>query len=63
MAEKLPKDDKNLEEKIFCNRCGKPLRSEESKKIGYGPSCYRIWKKERSQQKQLFDIGGEQLNG
>lgn len=52
--------DNDQEETIFCNRCGKPLKSEMSKKIGYGPSCYRHWKKERSQQIQLFNPGGDE---
>ncbi len=44
-------------EKVFCNRCGRLLRGDRSKKLGYGPSCYYIWKKERSQQIRLFDEG------
>lgn len=24
----------------FCKRCGRRLKSDESKKIGYGPSCF-----------------------
>ncbi|MBO7212434.1 MAG: hypothetical protein J6V44_15745 [Methanobrevibacter sp.] len=63
MSENVKKPDETLEEIIFCNRCGKPLRSDLSKKLGYGPSCYRMWKKERSQQHQLFDIGGDIKNG
>ncbi|MFW9881365.1 MAG: DUF6011 domain-containing protein [Candidatus Thorarchaeota archaeon] len=29
-------------EKITCNRCGRPLRSTESIKKGYGPKCFKI---------------------
>ena len=24
----------------YCLRCGKPLKSDESKRVGYGPLCY-----------------------
>jgi hypothetical protein len=24
-----------------CQRCGKPLKSEESKKLGFGPNCFQ----------------------
>ena len=44
-------------EKVFCKRCGRLLIGDRSKELGYGPSCYRIWKKERSQQIRLFDEG------
>lgn len=27
---------------VNCKRCGKDLTSEESKKRGYGPTCYKI---------------------
>lgn len=45
------------EEIIFCKRCGRKLLGEHSKELGFGPTCYKAWKKERSQQIQLFDIG------
>ena len=25
-----------------CKRCGRPLKSEKSRKIGYGPSCAKL---------------------
>lgn len=46
-------------EKIFCSRCGRPLRGRKSRELGYGPSCYAIWKKERSQQLKLFEDDGD----
>lgn len=46
-------------ERIFCSRCGRQLRGKRSRELGYGPSCYALWKKERSQQKNLLDSGGE----
>lgn len=29
-------------EKITCKRCGRPLRSQDSIKRGYGPKCFKI---------------------
>ena len=29
---------------VLCKRCGRPLRSEKSIKLGYGPTCYRLSK-------------------
>lgn len=49
-------DDK---EKVFCKRCGRPLRGLHSRELGYGPSCYSVWKKERSQQLKLFGDGDD----
>lgn len=45
----------NENERIFCSRCGRPLKGKRSRELGYGPSCYVLWKKERSQQKNLLD--------
>lgn len=44
------------EEKILCRRCGRVLIGEASRQLGFGPTCYRAWKKERSQQIQLFTV-------
>ena len=29
---------------VLCKRCGRPLRSAKSIKLGYGPTCYRLSK-------------------
>jgi protein-arginine kinase activator protein McsA len=62
MSEEIKNDENTVEEEvILCHRCGRVLKGEKSKKLGYGPSCYATWKKERSQQIQLFDLNeGEQ---
>lgn len=44
-------------DKVFCKRCGRLLRGEKSRELGFGPSCYHAWKKERSLQVRLFDVG------
>lgn len=52
--------DKNVNasnDKVFCKRCGRPLVGEHSRSLGYGPTCYRLWKLERSQNCKLFDVG------
>ena len=40
---------------VFCKRCGRKLRGEESRKIGFGPACLKLWKKEHSHQIILID--------
>lgn len=30
-----------MEEYIYCKKCGKPLKDKVSRKLGYGPSCYK----------------------
>ncbi len=31
-----------MEEEIFiCKRCGRPLKDVKSRKIGYGPNCFK----------------------
>ena len=49
----------NDENKIYCRRCGRLLVGEHSKDLGFGPTCYKAWKKEHSQQIQLFDMGDD----
>ena len=44
----------NEEKVIFCRRCGRKLRGEGSKELGFGPTCYRLWKKEREENNRLF---------
>lgn len=51
--------DDNVE-KIFCKRCGRLLRGESSIDRQFGPRCYKLWLKERSQQIQLFGQGGDE---
>jgi len=52
------KENVEKEEQVLCRRCGKLLRGEHSKSIGFGPVCYQMWKKERLQSIQLFDKEG-----
>lgn len=47
------KDD----EKVYCRRCGRLLLGENSRYLGFGPTCYRLWKKDNSQQIRLFKVG------
>lgn len=35
-----------------CLRCGRKLRSDQSKLLGYGPSCYKKSQKEKSSVKK-----------
>ena len=49
------KNDPDIE--VYCRRCGGLLHGSRSKEIGFGPNCYRIWKKERMQRSMLF--GGD----
>lgn len=49
--EKELKDDRV----IFCRRCGRKLVGDHSKELGFGPMCYKLWKRERNQQLRLFN--------
>lgn len=40
-------------EYIYCKLCGRKLKSEQSKLLGYGPSCFR--KVNQVHSKKLFD--------
>ena len=45
--------DVGMAEIKCCKRCGKKLRSEESKKRGYGKIC---WEKAQQKSKPLFSL-------
>ena len=38
-------------QEIYCKRCGRKLKDEKSKKLGYGPNCI---KKENPKNKQIL---------
>ena len=38
-----------------CLRCGRKLKSEESKKLGFGKICFEKWQHE-TEAKKLFDM-------
>lgn len=46
MEEKSQSLQRNLHP--LCFRCGRKLRSEESQKLGMGPTCYRKWQNEQN---------------
>lgn len=54
-----PNEVKEDDNKVYCRRCGRLLIGNSSKELGFGPTCYKIWKKEHSQQIQLFDVGDD----
>jgi hypothetical protein len=31
----------NEEVNLYCKRCGRPLKDEISRKVGYGPECFK----------------------
>lgn len=43
------------EEHPVCIRCGRKLKTEESRELGFGPTCYKKWQTE-SISKNLFDV-------
>ena len=47
-------DEVKIKEYEICKRCGRKLRSKESKILGYGPNCYKKYLKEASP--QLFKL-------
>lgn len=38
----------------FCLRCGRKLKKEEAKKLGYGPTCWKKLEEERNKKHKLF---------
>lgn len=53
------------QETVYCRRCGRKLKSEQAKELGFGPSCYKkhIAQTTKSNRKKLFvleDGGGSQ---
>lgn len=47
-------------ELVYCKRCGKVLKDEYSKSIGYGPKCFRIYLREKNNNSnRLFEVGEE----
>ena len=57
MSENNVVDSGNESKTVLCKRCGRKLVGKRSLETGYGPRCYSIWKKERSQQLKLFEEG------
>lgn len=43
----------------FCKKCGRRLKSNESKKLGYGPSCFNRLK---MLPKSFTFVLGEEIN-
>ena len=43
----------NPKETHICRRCGRKLRSEQSKQKGMGDTCYKKWEAEQNK-KKLF---------
>ena len=39
------------EQTHICRRCGRKLRSDESKQRGMGDTCYRKWQAEQNKKK------------
>lgn len=35
-----------MQEHLVCIRCGRKLKSAESKELGFGPVCYKKWQTE-----------------
>lgn len=54
MEEKRKSSQKDLHP--LCFRCGRKLRTEQSKLLGMGPTCYKKWQVEKSMN-PLFDAG------
>lgn len=44
--------------KVYCKRCGRVLLDASSKILGMGPTCYKLYRKERDQQINLFCLKG-----
>ena len=40
-----------------CQMCGRKLKSEESKLLGFGPTCYSRYLQRRAKKKKLINFG------
>lgn len=40
-----------------CRMCGRKLKSEESRVLGFGPTCYAKYKKQMRRKKRLIENG------
>lgn len=54
-------DQKTSDEVILCKRCGKPLFGNTSRLLGYGPVCYKIFKKEKLKQRKFDFYSGKDV--
>lgn len=41
-------------EHLVCIRCGRKLKSAESRELGFGKTCYKKWQKETPVPKLLY---------
>lgn len=48
-------------ETVFCRRCGRKLKSQQAKDLGFGPTCYKIYLKQQAMgnRKKLFVVNKE----
>lgn len=46
------------DETVFCRRCGRKLKSEQARQLGFGPTCYSRYIKQTtmSSRKKLFVV-------
>lgn len=44
-------------EYTHCRRCGRILKSEESRKLGFGPSCFSKYVETKLKKKHLIRFG------
>lgn len=51
----IVENSKNQNQVHLCRRCGRKLKSEESKSRGMGESCYKKWIAEHGH-KKLFNL-------
>lgn len=59
IEEALQQMDK--EDTVFCRRCGRKLKSEQARQLGFGASCYKKYIAEttKSNRKKLFVVKQE----
>ena len=46
--------DNVLNPKVYCKFCGRQLKTEQSKKNGYGQGCYNRWIKSKNSKRSLI---------
>ena len=49
-----PEDSKNIGSDVYCTRCGRKLKDNQSRVLGMGPTCYQQFRASRNRQINLF---------
>lgn len=49
-----PEDSRDIGSDVYCTRCGRKLKDNQSRVLGMGPTCYQQFRASRNKQINLF---------